>query len=153
MESLSTLIDLPDLCGRGVGEAIMNLKYTFPKVVQEWRDSYQVKGGSEHPWSTFEKTKSVLEHLVKVEEGIRTKLEELDKNEKELEAQVEAVESKSRKLKEEREELSNQTNIIFYLVKELDREVEAKVVEVDRDNHTVEEILKAKWATTRQLFA
>ncbi|CAH9096536.1 unnamed protein product [Cuscuta epithymum] len=153
MESLSTLKDSTDLCGRGVGEAIMNMRYTFPKVVQEWRDSYRVKGGSEHPWSTFEKTKSVLEHLVKVEEGIRTKLEELDKKEKELEAQVEAVESESRKLKEEREELSNQTKIIFDLVKELAQQVEPKVVEVDRDNHTVEESLKAKWATTRQLFA
>ncbi|VFR03532.1 unnamed protein product [Cuscuta campestris] len=118
MDSLSTLTDHLYLFSDGQVKEIVKLKATFPGTMQEWRDLVQAKDTSEHPWSTFEKAKSLLQESLKTEEGIKIELGELNKQETDLEAQVVALESNSRKLKEEREEISKQMMILCSLAKE-----------------------------------
>ncbi|CAH9119742.1 unnamed protein product [Cuscuta europaea] len=153
-ESLCVLIGNQFLHSGVQSNEIVNLKASFPQVVQEWRDCVQVKDADENPWSTFEKTKSLLQDLVETEEGIKTEMEELNKREKELEAQLEAIQSNRRKLNEKREALSMQTEIVCRVATVQARKVEAKEVGVGRrGNNKVELSLKSKWAATRHLFA
>ncbi|CAH9124016.1 unnamed protein product [Cuscuta epithymum] len=71
MESLSSLSAHLYLFSDERGKEILNLKATFPEMIQEWRVSVQGKGRrNEHPWSSFEKTRNLLEGLVKKGEGI-----------------------------------------------------------------------------------
>ncbi|CAH9124017.1 unnamed protein product [Cuscuta epithymum] len=120
MESLSSLSAHLYLFSDERGKEILNLKATFPEMIQEWRVSVQGKGRrNEHPWSSFEKTRNLLEGLVKKgEEGIKTKLEKLYQKESEFEAQLEAIENSSRFLKEERQELLNQIKMVYSLAEE-----------------------------------
>lgn len=133
-------------------ETAVNLKATFPQVMQGWRDSVRVKDTSVHPWSTLEKTKSLLQDLVKTEEGIQTKLKDLERKEKELEDQLEVIKSSRRQLQEEREEVSKQTKIVCSLAKDQASNVESKEAEIDRANKMLEQRLKSMCAATRHLF-
>ncbi|CAH9096526.1 unnamed protein product [Cuscuta epithymum] len=113
-----------------------------------------VKGGSsEYPWSTLEKTKTLLEELLKTEEGLKTELEGLNKKETELEAQLEAMECNCRKLEDEREVLSKQMVTVCSLAKEHARKVESKKAKMEQDKNKVELSLKSKWTATKHLFA
>ncbi|VFQ95302.1 unnamed protein product [Cuscuta campestris] len=153
MDSLCKLTNHLHLFSDVQAKQIVNLKATFPQIMQEWRDSVQVKSPGGHPWSTLEKTKSLLQDLVKTEEGIQTKLKDLNNTEKELEAQLEAIKSNSRQLQEEREDVSKQTKIVCSLAKDQASRVQAKEAEIDRANKTLEQRLKSEWAATRHLFA
>lgn len=153
MDCLSMLTDRPDLFSDLQFKEIVKLKATFPQTVQEWRGSVQVKDTSAHPWSTHEKTKSLIRDLVKTEEGIRKRLKDLNNKEKELEAQLEAIKRNSRILEEEREEVSKETMILCSLAKEQSSRVQAKEAEVERANKTLEYRLKSKWVATRHLFS
>ncbi|CAH9096532.1 unnamed protein product [Cuscuta epithymum] len=153
MEALSVLNDNLSLFSDIQAKEIMNLKATFPQAMQEWRDSIQVKGTGDHTWSTFEKTKSLLEDLMKTDQNIRTKLEGLKQNEKELKAELEVLKSNCRQLKVEREETSKQTKIVLSLAKEQASKVEEEEAEVDYANKKLEQRLKSTWASMRQLFA
>ncbi|CAH9119740.1 unnamed protein product [Cuscuta europaea] len=148
IESLSSLTAHLYLFSDERGKEIMNLKATFPEMIQKWRGKGKVR--SEHPWSSFEKTQNLLEDLVKRGEGIKAKLEKLYKKEREFEAQLEAIENCSLSPKEERQELLNQINIVYSLAEKQARNSEAE--EVDPAIKKLEVTLKSKWASTRLLF-
>lgn len=155
MGFLSKLTDQLHMFSDAQAKEIIKLKTTFPQIMQEWRDSVQVKGTSAHPWSTLEKTKSLLRDLVKTDEGLKRKAEDFKNKEMELEAQLQAIKNNSRQVQEEREEVSKQTEMVCSLAKEQASKVEAKEVEVDVANESLEERLKSKWAPKRMrhLFA
>lgn len=153
MDSLSTLTDHLYLFSDGQVKEIVKLKATFPGTMQEWRDLVQAKDTSEHPWSTFEKAKSLLQESLKTEEGIKIELGELNKQETDLEAQVVALESNSRKLKEEREEISKQMMILCSLAKEKATKIGVRKVEAYCVNQQLEQRLQLEWVEMRHLFA
>ncbi|VFQ71001.1 unnamed protein product [Cuscuta campestris] len=153
MQSLSTLADNLSLFSDVQAKAVKDLKATYPQIMQEWRDSRQVKKGSDHLWTTFEKTKSLLEGLVKTYEAIETKLKDLDDKKKEVKTELEGVKSRIQQLKEERVEVSEQTKVVCSLAKDLFSKVEEEEVEVDCAKRKLEQSLKEKWASIRQLFA
>ncbi|CAH9119744.1 unnamed protein product [Cuscuta europaea] len=130
LESLSELNDHLYLFSDARAKEIMNLKVTFPQITQEWRDSVQVQGRSEHPWSSFEKTRNLLEDLVKRWDEINAQLEELTKKEMDLGAQLEVIGSSIRQLMEEREELSHQTKAVCSLAEEQANNIKAEKVKL-----------------------
>ncbi|VFQ95303.1 unnamed protein product [Cuscuta campestris] len=154
MGSLSKRTDHLYLFSDPQAKEIVKLKANFPQRMLESRDSVHIKKDtSGHPWSTFEKTKDLLQESVKIEEGIKIELEELIKKEKELEARLEAMESDSLQLKMEREEIPKQMKIVCSLAKEKARKIEDKKLEVGCANQQLEQRLKSKWAAMRHLFA
>ncbi|CAH9119739.1 unnamed protein product [Cuscuta europaea] len=155
LESLSAVINQNlHLFSDGEAKEIMNLKTTFPQLMQECRSSVEIKRRSEHPsWSTLEKTRSLLEDFVKTGEGISAEVEELINKEKELEAQLKVIKSNSLHVKEERVEVSKQMEFHCSLAMKQAAEIEAKDAEVDQANKKLEHSLKSKWAATRHLFS
>ncbi|CAH9124023.1 unnamed protein product [Cuscuta epithymum] len=155
LESLSAVIDHNlHLFSDGQDKEYMNLKVTFPLLMQEWRSSVEINSRNENPsWWALEKTRSMLEDLVKTGEGIKAELEELNNKEKELEAQLEVIKSNCLQVKEERIQVSKQMEILCSLAMEQAAKIEAKDAKVDRANKKLEHSLKSKWAVTRHLFS
>ncbi|CAH9124022.1 unnamed protein product [Cuscuta epithymum] len=155
LESLSAVINHNlHLFSDGQAKEIMNLKTTFPQLMQECRSSVEIKRRSEHPsWSTLEKTRSLLEDFVKTGEGIRAEVEELNNKKKEMEAQLKVIKSNSLHVKEERIEVSRQMEFHCSLAMEQAAEIVAKDAKVNQANKKLEHSLKSKWAATRDLFS
>ncbi|RAL37580.1 hypothetical protein DM860_000274 [Cuscuta australis] len=148
-EALSILNNNLSLFSNGEAKEITALKATFPQMMLEWRESVKVKGGSDHLWTAFEKTKSLLEDLLKTEDGIRAKLEDLSKKEMDLKAQMEAIECDRRHLREERGEVSKLTRKVCSLAEEQGRKIEGKETEVETAKKKMED-LKSQWDATKR---
>ncbi|CAH9096568.1 unnamed protein product [Cuscuta epithymum] len=153
LESLSELNDHLYLFSDERAKEIINLKATFPQIMQEWRDSVQVKERSEHPWSSYEKTRNLLEDLVKTGEEIKAKLGELKKKEMGLKNKLEVIKSNIQQLMEEREELSYLTKAVCALAEQQASNIEGAEVELlGLANKKMKLDCKSKWAATRLLF-
>ncbi|RAL53882.1 hypothetical protein DM860_004353 [Cuscuta australis] len=148
-KALSILNNNLSLFSNGEAKEIAALKATFPHMMLEWRESAKVKGGSDHLWTAFEKTKSLLEDLLKTEDGIRAKLDDPSKKEMDLKAQMEAIECDRRHLREERGEVSKLTRKVCSLAEEQGRKIEGKEAEVETAKKKVED-LKSQWDATKR---
>ncbi|CAH9124045.1 unnamed protein product [Cuscuta epithymum] len=73
VESLSVLTSNLSFFSDVQAKEIMKLKATIPHIMQEWRDSIQVKESSLQLWITFEKTDILLQDLVEMEDRINYK--------------------------------------------------------------------------------
>ncbi|CAH9124011.1 unnamed protein product [Cuscuta epithymum] len=153
LESLSELNDHLYLFSDERAKEIINLKATFPQIMQEWRDSVQVKERSEHPWSSFEKTRNLLDDLVKTGEEIKANLGELNKKGMGLKNKLEVIKSNIQQLMEEREELSYLTKAVCALAEQQASNIEGAEVELlGLANKKMKLDCKSKWAATRLLF-
>ncbi|CAH9074927.1 unnamed protein product [Cuscuta europaea] len=149
LESLSALSDHLYMFSDARAKEIMNLKTTFPQIIEEWRDSVQGQGRSKHPWSCFEKTLNLLEDLGRRRNQINAKLQELNIKEMELKNKLEVIESSIQQLMEEREELSKQTKAVCSLAEEQVSNIEGEEVELVGNLDCKS---KLKWSATRVLF-
>ncbi|XP_022872261.1 MATH domain and coiled-coil domain-containing protein At3g58270-like isoform X2 [Olea europaea var. sylvestris] len=148
IECLHILVDYLSLFSDKQAKEIMRLRALFPTIIQEWRDSVQVKVSCQSVLSTFEKTENLLKGSVKTEEGIKTKLEELKIREQELKAQLEAIQNDSQQLEKERLEVSKQTQHIYALAEEQAVKIKGKEMELAGAENRLED-LKSNWASVK----
>ncbi|CAA2992845.1 MATH domain and coiled-coil domain-containing At3g58360-like isoform X1 [Olea europaea subsp. europaea] len=148
IECLHMLVDRLSLFSDEQAKEITRLRALFPTIIQEWRDSVQVKVSCQSLLSTFEKTENLLKGSVKTEEGIKIQLEELKIREQELKAQLEALQNESQRLEKERLEVSKQTQHIYALAEEQAVKIEGKEMELAGAENKLED-LKSNWASVK----